>query len=181
MLRSRTAAFLITPGFAQSAGDRGFSRSLSKNVVRCYLSSPQVDDEVTAPPVPARERRAWTLSLDDVRVGVHARLHFVEFLQSVWSDEDFLDRAELIFGELLGNVVRHAPGPVEIFCDLDDDSIVLHVIDSGPPLKSAKRRLPDDVLSERGRGLFIVAQLASDVRIEPARDHGNHISVKLKL
>jgi anti-sigma regulatory factor (Ser/Thr protein kinase) len=144
------------------------------------LVFPQADDEVTTPPVPVRGRRAWTLSLEDVRVGVHARSHFVEFLHTLWSDEDFLDRAELIFGELLGNVVRHAPGPVELFCDLHPDSIVLHVIDSGPPLSSAKRRLPDDVLSERGRGLFIVAQLASDVRIEPARDHGNHISVKLK-
>jgi anti-sigma regulatory factor (Ser/Thr protein kinase) len=75
--------------------------------------------------------------------------------------------------------VRHAPGPVEIAIDLNEDSIVLHVLDSGPPLVLTEYALPDEVLSERGRGLFIVAQLAANVRVEGRRGGGNHISVTI--
>jgi anti-sigma regulatory factor (Ser/Thr protein kinase) len=126
--------------------------------------------------------RAWNLSADDARAAVDARSHFVEFLHGIQSDTNFIDAAELVFGELLGNVVQHAPGPVEISVDLNDDSLVLHVVDSGPPLQAAKHRtLPEDVLSERGRGLFIVQQLASDVRIEHLENRGNHISVTMPL
>jgi anti-sigma regulatory factor (Ser/Thr protein kinase) len=117
--------------------------------------------------------------VDDARRAVDARTHFVEFLHGADCDEDFIDRAELVFGELLGNVVRHAPGSLEISIDSNDDSMVLHVIDSGPPFTLTERRLPDDVFSERGRGLFIVEQLAADVRIERVVDRGNHISVTL--
>jgi anti-sigma regulatory factor (Ser/Thr protein kinase) len=121
----------------------------------------------------------WTLYVDDARSAVDARSRFVEFLQGVESAGDFIGMAELIFGELLGNVVCHAPGPCEISLDLLDDAMVLHVIDSGPPLERAERRLPEDVLSERGRGLFIVGQLASEVRVEHIRERGNHISVTM--
>lgn len=123
--------------------------------------------------------RAWNLSIDDARAAVDARSHFVAFLNGVQSDADFINTAELVFGELLGNVVTHAPGPVEISVDLDDESLVLHVVDSGPPLPAVERHLPEDVLSERGRGLFIVEQLASDVRIERLENSGNHISVTM--
>ncbi len=122
---------------------------------------------------------AWNLSLDDARTAVDARSHFVAFLNGIQSDPNFINTAELVFGELLGNVVRHAPGPVEISVDLNDESLVLHVIDSGPPLQAVERHLPEDVLSERGRGLFIVEQLASDVRIEHLENCGNHISVTM--
>jgi anti-sigma regulatory factor (Ser/Thr protein kinase) len=122
--------------------------------------------------------RAWTLSLEDASAGVHARSHFVEFLRSIDADTRFVDPAELVFGELLGNVVRHAPGPVEIAIDLSDESMVMHVVDSGPPLVLTEYRLPEDVLSERGRGLFIVAQLASDVSVDVRRG-GNRISVTI--
>jgi anti-sigma regulatory factor (Ser/Thr protein kinase) len=122
---------------------------------------------------------AWTLYVDDARNAVGARSHFVEFLRSIESEDGFIDTAELIFGELLGNVVRHAPGPVEIAVDLHEDAMVLHVTDSGPVLGPIARPLPADVLSERGRGLFIVGQLASEVRVEYVGEHGNHISVKM--
>jgi anti-sigma regulatory factor (Ser/Thr protein kinase) len=130
-------------------------------------------------PVPVSGPKAWALSLDDAGTGVRARSHFVAFLRSIKSGKEFIGTAELVFGELLGNVVRHAPGPVEIFLDLDDDRVILHVIDSGPPLSMTEYNLPADALSERGRGLFIVAQLASEVRIELAGDFGNHIIVTM--
>ena len=78
----------------------------------------------------------------------------------------------------MGNVVRHAPGPVEIQLFCDDRGAVLHVIDTGTAF-DASSNLPSDVLSERGRGLFIVRQLAHGVRIEHIFNCGNHIRVEL--
>jgi anti-sigma regulatory factor (Ser/Thr protein kinase) len=145
--------------------------------VRWYKFSSRHDGGL---PLPVSGTPAWTLYVNDAGAAVDARANFVRFLQGVGNTEDFLDRAELVFGELLGNVVRHAPGPVEITVELNDDAIVLHVIDSGPPLRTAKHRLPDDLLSERGRGLFIVEQLAAEMHVERIK-RGNHISVTLLL
>ena len=122
--------------------------------------------------------RSWGLCLNDASAGVQARSYFVEFLRSLGTSAPRLAAAELIFGELLGNVVRHAPGPVEISIDLEDESLVLHVTDSGPPLVVTEYRLPEEILSERGRGLFIVAQLATDVCVD-VKAGGNRISVTM--
>jgi anti-sigma regulatory factor (Ser/Thr protein kinase) len=122
---------------------------------------------------------AWSFALDDARAAVDARSYFVRFLRTIQSRQEFIDSAELVLGELLGNVVRHAPGPVEILADLDDDWLILHVVDSGPALSMKEWQLPDDSLSERGRGLFIVAQLVEEIRIEQAPNGGNCISVTI--
>src|SRR5579862_1460584 len=136
-------------------------------------------DDVAILAVSVAPRRAWSLSFDDARAAWDARSHFVDYLRSIGSGECSIDAAELIFGELLGNVVCHAPGPVEVSVDPYDDSLILHVIDSGPPIVATDWRLPEDTLSERGRGLFIVAQLAAGLRIEHIENYGNHISVTM--
>jgi PAS domain S-box-containing protein len=120
----------------------------------------------------------WSYISEDARVAAHARREFIEFLRERAADGTFLARAELVFGELLGNVVRHAPGPVEIAVFQRKSRWELHVIDSGRPF-SPSRALPNDPFSERGRGLFIVQQLAANVRILPIGRCGNHIVVTL--
>jgi PAS domain S-box-containing protein len=138
-----------------------------------------VHDDVAILVVTVRKSPAWSLNVDDARAAVDARATFVEFLTSITEDRKFIGKAELIFGELLGNVVRHAPGPVEISVETSEGSITLHVIDSGPPLSDEKRRLPADVLSERGRGLFIVERLAAVTHVEHVRGCGNHVSATI--
>ena len=66
--------------------------------------------------------------------------------------DDLVDRAELVFGELLGNVVRHAPGPVEVTFELKNGIQTLHLIDSGRAFSLAEQQLPEDDFSELGRG-----------------------------
>ena len=73
--------------------------------------------------------------------------------------------AELIFGELLGNVVRHAPGLVEITLDWTAELPVLHVLDNGPGFQSrrSRERLPADALESvvwRYREGHVVAEPA---------------------
>ena len=122
----------------------------------------------------------WTFATEDARAAVDARGHFVEFLRTLpGTSAEFIARSEVVFGELLGNVVRHAPGPVEISLVEGRDGLVLHVIDSGSKCFASYRQLPDDILAELGRGLFIVRELASEVRVENLPNCGNLVSVRL--
>ncbi|MGA7356543.1 MAG: ATP-binding protein, partial [Candidatus Cybelea sp.] len=85
----------------------------------------------------------------------------------------YLDAAELVFGELLGNVARYAPGPIEIIFDWGEGAPVLHVLDRGPGFKLAPK-LPSDLLSEQGRGLYLVWSLAEDFNVTERYDGGSH-------
>jgi anti-sigma regulatory factor (Ser/Thr protein kinase) len=85
-----------------------------------------------------------------------------------------LEIAELVLGELAGNVVRHAPGAVEFVLDYDSGDVVLHVIDEGPGFEDAIVALPHDLMSESGRGLYIVAQLTRDFQVTKRHPHGSH-------
>jgi len=62
---------------------------------------------------------------------------------------------KMVFGELVGNAVRHAPGVVDVELTWDDPSTpILHVVDDGPGFAS-RSGLPNDD-AESGRGLFLV-------------------------
>lgn len=134
-------------------------------------------DDVAILTVALGDAPAWWYASEDARVAAHARREFVEYLREAGAADAFVARAELIFGELLGNVVRHAPGPVEIALYRRGDVWTLHVIDSGEDF-DPQRDLPNDPLSERGRGLFIVQRLAAAVRVETFAA-GNHIIATL--
>jgi len=88
--------------------------------------------------------------------------------------------AELIYGELIGNVVRHAPGSIDVDVVCADDRIRLFVQSSGTPFE-LRPRLPQSLLSECGRGLFIVETLGTDLRATGLPVFGNQISVDLPL
>ncbi len=116
----------------------------------------------------------WSFDATDVARGRAVRSEFAETLaeRGVRGDDRFA--AEVIFGELLGNVVRHAPGPIEIVLEWDPErSPVLHVLDRGPGFVLAPR-LPSDLLAERGRGLFIVWSLAEELNVTRRPDGGAH-------
>jgi PAS domain S-box-containing protein len=134
-----------------------------------------VHDDVAILTVSLIDPPAWSFEADDARAASNARTRFLEFLTADGANP-IAAKAELIFGELLGNVVRHAPGPVEVVYETTGRRAVLHVIDSGEAFASA-RGLPIDPLSELGRGLYIIERLAGTVRVEHVAGYGNHISV----
>ncbi len=87
--------------------------------------------------------------------------------------------AELIFGELLGNVVAHAPGPVEISITWLDGQALLAVWDAGPAY-AFDASLPKDVLDEHHRGLYIINHFGEDLRVLRQGER-NLTSVKLPV
>ncbi len=93
---------------------------------------------------------------------------------------DALGSAEVVFAELLGNVVRYAPGEAEVALDCSGPAPVLHVLDHGRGFRHLPK-LPDDVLSERGRGLYIVSALADDFSVTRRPHGGSHARAVLAL
>lgn len=95
-----------------------------------------------------------------------ARAWFTDYLREHARDDSDLFSAEIIFGEVVGNVARHAPGPIAIAMRWKGESAVLEVWDCGPGY--ALGPFVTDDLAESQRGLFIVAALGHDLRV--ARD-----------
>ena len=119
-----------------------------------------------------RETR-WEFAADDVTTAMNTRRAIGAILERFGSTSAEASDAELIFGELLGNVVRHTDGTVEAALDLTGDAPVIHVLDRGPGF-TFHARLPNDRMSETGRGLYIATMLASDVTVTCRADGGSH-------
>lgn len=81
--------------------------------------------------------------------------------------------ADMIFSELVGNVVRHAPGSCEVVLDASGILPVLSVLDRGRGFSHAPH-LPADTFAETGRGLFIVRALAAEFGASRRQDGGSH-------
>jgi PAS domain S-box-containing protein len=120
----------------------------------------------------------WTFDVGDVRAARVVRDELVAALQCRLVPRGDIALAELLFSELVGNVVRHTGGTAEVVLDLSGTAPVLHVLDRGPGFTFAAR-LPANPLSESGRGLFIAAMLARDLSIAPRPDGGSHARVVL--
>jgi PAS domain S-box-containing protein len=122
----------------------------------------------------------WSFDAENAKAAQDARGEFVSYLRGQCSDGFSVETAELIFGELVGNVVRHAPGAIDIDVDWSNGSPLLHVLDRGPEFMPPTN-LPRDLLSESGRGLFIVRQLSKSFSIEHIPGYGNHVCVELPV
>ena len=99
---------------------------------------------------------------------VAKRADFVNYLRANGTIDANYDDAELIYGELVSNVVRHAPGPIEVRVDWLDETPILHVVDWGPGFLPPELS-GDENLAESGRGLLLVSHLATAMTVERTR------------
>jgi GAF domain-containing protein len=152
--------------------ERGGADDVAVLTVRVRSSIPRRDPSALAP--------QWVFRADDARSAEDARAGFIAFLKTRGVPDANYAAAELVFGELVGNVVRHAPGPITIELDWEKDDPVLHVIDRGRAF-DVHAALPEDVMSESGRGLFLVSVLTDDFAVTSLPDYGNHTRVKLRI
>ncbi len=120
-----------------------------------------------------RRASVWHFDSADAHQAGRTRREFVERLHAVGLGADDTSAAELVFGELLGNVVRYAPGSITAILDVSCSAAVLHVLDDGRGFEF-RPRLPVDLLSERGRGLFLVTAFAEELSVERRRGGGSH-------
>jgi anti-sigma regulatory factor (Ser/Thr protein kinase) len=76
----------------------------------------------------------------------------------------FVDDAQLLVSELVTNAVRYGEAPLTLSVDCDQAGITVAVADAGPRLPKVRRT---NRRMEGGRGLLLVARLASDWGVRP--------------
>jgi anti-sigma regulatory factor (Ser/Thr protein kinase) len=126
-------------------------------------------------PIAAR----WSFDARDPSAAREGRSAFVATLHEGGYPDERLAVAETIFGELIGNAVRYAPGPIDVLLAWDDRHPVLHVLDRGPGFQFVAK-LPSDLYSENGRGLFLITALAEAFHVTRRLEGGSHARVVLR-
>jgi anti-sigma regulatory factor (Ser/Thr protein kinase) len=131
------------------------------------------DVSVTRPAGLLERDARWVFAVADQRAAREARRDIVAVLHDRGATDAETGLTELVFSELLGNVVRHCSTEVEFALDISGDVPILHALDGGPGF-TYNARLPKDIMSDSGRGLFIIRSLISDLNITRRTDGGSH-------
>jgi serine phosphatase RsbU (regulator of sigma subunit)/anti-sigma regulatory factor (Ser/Thr protein kinase) len=167
-----SGAVLEAPNLAQALHDAVLQEPASDDVAVFTVRRLGVQDETAI--------TRWTFASDDVATAQDVKRDFSRILTEHGLSDDALAAAALLFAELLGNVVRYAGGMTEVAIDRSAPAPVLHVLDRGRGFRHMPK-LPANVLSERGRGLYIVAALAEDFTVSRRPDGGSHARAVLAL
>ena len=93
-------------------------------------------------------------------------------------DEEQLSAFDVIYAETVANLIRHAGGTAEFLLQRQPDRFVLHVLDKGPGFQISPR-LPNDLFSENGRGLYLIAKLADGFSVERRPGGGSHARISI--
>ncbi len=122
----------------------------------------------------------WQFRADDAIDALRMRAAVRAFFVAEADQESDIDGAVLVFGELVANVVRHAPGAISVRIEWPTSGpAMLFVDDWGPGVRSVCTS--DDPMRENGRGMDIVRALARDLRIVSAPAGGTHVSAALPV
>lgn len=140
---------------------------------------------VAIPTMPARQKtllKTWRFH-STYAYGAHAsRLELMQYIREIARPNEDFYTCELILGELLANVAEHAPGLVEIIIDWTGENPEVHVFDTGPGISRFEGTLPEDILDENGRGLFLIKTLTHDnVSAKLSPGYGTEIQVLLPI
>lgn len=129
---------------------------------------------------PADTNVYWQFESSDAMQAQSRRRAFSQFLREHGTPDSDYCAAEMIYGELVANVVRHAPGSIRVRVEWGGAAPTLHVHDRGAGFRW-EPALPNDPFVESSRGLYIVQRLSSDVRVRPSRDNGTRVSALLPI
>jgi PAS domain S-box-containing protein len=120
----------------------------------------------------------WTFDATDAGAASRTRHEIGSILRDGGMSGEDVTSAELVFAELIGNVLRHASRTVRVALDRNGEHAVLHVLDEGTGFEH-NPRLPSDLLAERGRGLYIVSHLTEELSITRRTAGGSHMRAVL--
>lgn len=100
---------------------------------------------------------------------VRARHELQALLQSAAWDGD-VDAVVLAVHEALSNSHRHGGGVRAASVKLDGEQVVVEVRDGGPPFDARRHtHRPPDPYAERGRGLWLISQIAQSWEVHRQR------------
>jgi anti-sigma regulatory factor (Ser/Thr protein kinase) len=120
----------------------------------------------------------WSFKSEDAAGALARRQAFLDSLgrHLGWAVDPYA--AKIIFTELVTNVMRHARGPIRIALECDGEQVALTITDRGTGF-AFNPRLPADMLSDGGRGLFLISKVAAAVRVEHATRSGTSVTAVL--
>jgi serine phosphatase RsbU (regulator of sigma subunit)/anti-sigma regulatory factor (Ser/Thr protein kinase) len=124
-------------------------------------------------PIPGDRDARWRFAVDNADAAERARHAIIAVLKRYRASAQDTATTELIFSELIANVVRQGGADVEFALDLSAERAVLHALDRGPGYTYLPR-LPEDSLNDSGRGLFIVRSSTHDLTVTRRADGGSH-------
>lgn len=112
-----------------------------------------------------------------------------EWLTASTLRQEIEDKANLIFEEIVTNIIRYAfddrdEHPIEIKLRRDPDTLTFEFIDEGRPFdpRNAKKHREPETLETAtvgGRGLFLVNNAAKGVDYERTADGRNRLTIAL--
>lgn len=112
----------------------------------------------------------WKIDAGDLRAITRTRKAVAAEVVPYIAEPSDQFALELITGEILGAEADNGGGNLTVALETANNSVILHVWDSGPPLTLAMDRLRD----------ALVSSLASYIEIEPCRN-GNHVIARLNV
>jgi integral membrane sensor domain MASE1/anti-sigma regulatory factor (Ser/Thr protein kinase) len=124
-------------------------------------------------------QKSWSYDSRQSQNAHLLRREIGRFIRFFTPTEEELFYSEVIIGEALANTVEHAPGAVTVNIDWTNTHPVFTISDAGPGLSRFAATLPTDALNEDGRGLFLIASLARDVKIETEPGAGAKMRIVL--
>ena len=124
----------------------------------------------------AGEMRGWKFSSSDRATAVFVRHEVGELIAAWTGDEEQRCNGELAFGEIFSNVVRHAPGLVDVRLESSPNGVELSVSDRGSGFAGSLR--PPDASSESGRGLHLVDSVADELSISAGDPRGTTVKAR---
>jgi PAS domain S-box-containing protein len=170
---------------AIAAFDLGSTDRIAEGIAATALAGAARDDvailtlRVEAEREDARYQR-WSFDCDDRFAAREIHAAYVAALVATGATDIQLADAEVVFAELLGNVVRHARGPCDVVLDASGTLPVLSMLDRGHGF-SQGTYLPADAFAESGRGLYIVRTLAADFHATRRPGGGSHARAVLNV
>jgi len=105
----------------------------------------------------------WYFRSADATEALRERRAFSEYLRTRCTPESDCMASEIVYGELVANVVQHAPGPIEIMLRSNArHAVTIEVYDTASNFRITRLTEPS-LDSESGRGLYIIWRLCGNV------------------
>jgi predicted ArsR family transcriptional regulator/anti-sigma regulatory factor (Ser/Thr protein kinase) len=123
----------------------------------------------------------WFLERSAPTLASQLRREIRSYLERHGTGSEYdLQAAELTASELLANAYDHGAGPIWVTLDWTTELPLLAVHDLGPTFELGTLQRPDR-LAERGRGLWLVSQFATELSIAAKRAGGKVVSARLPV
>jgi anti-sigma regulatory factor (Ser/Thr protein kinase) len=123
-------------------------------------------------------RLLWHFESDDASDALRAKSRYLDVLRKDAGVSLDKYAANLVYSELVSNVLKHARDGILIRLERRGEDILLKVADRGPGFDFVQMRAIHP-LNEGGRGLFLAAQYARELRVV-AKGAGSTVTATLR-